>query len=66
MSDQTPRAIPVVDDAAPESLAEASFETDATGKRTASPTRDPDSGRAHEKPSLLCRAACTSSYSSSL
>ena len=35
MSDQTPRAIPVVDDAAPESLAEASFETDATGKRTA-------------------------------
>ena len=50
MSDQTPRAIPVVDDAAPESLAEASFETDAaTGKR-------PAYRESHTGPGLWARA----------
>ena len=50
MSDQTPRAIPVADDAAPESLAEASFETaTATHKRS-------DHHEPHAGPGLWARA----------
>ena len=50
MSDQTPRAIPVADDAAPESLAEASFET-ATATHKRSDHREPHAG-----PGLWARA----------
>ena len=50
MSDQTPRAIPIADDAAPESLAEASFET-ATATHKRSDHREPHAG-----PGLWARA----------